>query len=226
MPSTPSRGLNADCTQDSRAPTSTSPEKGPHDGTRNRGRSAYSPLPVTQGGRRILYVGHHAGEALNPLTGEVEVNGTSVVDVTDPASPVYLHHIPATGGAQGAQMVQVCSGADLPGADAGETFLLRANGNESHEIWDVSDPSNPSLVTTVARMGRTPDGEQNTHKNWWECDTGIAYLVGTLDGWRAPRVVQAFDLATPDAPRRIRDFSLDGVQPDAAGPVPGRVRRP
>ena len=184
-------------------------------------RSAYSPLPVTQGGRRILYVGHHAGEALNPLTGEVEVNGTSIVDLTDPASPVYLHHIPATGGAQGAQMVQVCSGADLPGADAGETFLLRANGNESHEIWDVSDPSNPSLVTTVARMGRTPDGEQNTHKNWWECDTGIAYLVGTIDGWRAPRVVQAFDLATPAAPRRIRDFSLDGVQPDAAGPVPG-----
>ena len=184
-------------------------------------RSAYHPVPVTQGGRRILYVGHHAGEALNPLTGEIEVNGTSIVDVTDPARPVYLHHIPATGGAQGAQMVQVCSGAELPGADAGETYLLRANGNQSHEIWDVSDPSTPSLVTTVARMGRTPDGERHTHKNWWECDTGIAYLVGTVDGWRAPRVVQAFDLATPNAPRRIRDFGLDGVQPDAAGPVPG-----
>jgi hypothetical protein len=184
-------------------------------------RSAYHPLPVTQGGRRLLYVGHHAGEALNPLTGEIEVNGTSIVDVTDPASPAYLHHIPATGGARGAQMVQVCSGAELPGADAGETYLLRANGNESHEVWDVSDPARPSLVVTVARMGRTPDGEQNTHKNWWECETGMAYLVGTVDGWRAPRVIQAFDLSTPDAPRRIRDFSLDGVQPDAVGPVPG-----
>ena len=70
-----------------------------------QGRSAYHPLPVEQGGRRILYVGHHAGEAHNPLTGDVEVNGTSIVDVTDPARPVYLHHIPATGDAQGAQMV-------------------------------------------------------------------------------------------------------------------------
>lgn len=184
-------------------------------------RSAYHPLPVTQGERRILYVGHHAGEALNTLTGEVEVNGTSIVDVTDPAQPIYLQHIPATGEAQGAQMVQVCSGADLPGGDPGETYLLRSNGNQSHEVWDVSDPSAPALVTTVAQMGRTPDDQQHTHKNWWECETGVAYLVGTLDGWRAPRVVQAFDLATPSAPRRIRDFSLDGVQPDTTGPVPG-----
>ena len=63
-------------------------------------RSAYQPLPVRQGERRIAYVGHHAGEALNPLTGAVEPNGTSVVDVTDAAAPVYLAHIPATGGAQ------------------------------------------------------------------------------------------------------------------------------
>ncbi len=184
-------------------------------------RSAYQPLPVIQDGRRILYVGHHAGEAHNPLTGAIEVNGTSIVDVTDPRRPVYLHHIPASGGAQGAQMVQVCSGADLPGAVADETYLLRANGNQSHEVWEVSDPSNPTFVTTVARMGRTPDGEQHTHKTWWECDTGLAYLVGTVDGWRAPRVLQAFDLSNPAAPRRVRDFSLDGVQPDTAGPVPG-----
>ena len=125
-------------------------------------RSAYHPLPVEQGGRRILYVGHHAGEALNPLTGRVEVNGTSIVDVTDPRRPVYLHHIPATGDAQGAQMVQVCSGADLPGAEPGETYLLRANGNQSHEVWDVSDPADPAFVTTVATMGHTPDGQFRT----------------------------------------------------------------
>ena len=184
-------------------------------------RSAYQPLPVEQGDRRILYVGHHAGQALNPLTEGSEVNGTSIVDVTDPANPVYLHHIPATGSARGAQMVQVCAGADLPGADPDKTYLLRANGNVSHELWDVTDPSDPAFVTTVAQMGHTPDGQQNTHKNWWECETGIAHLVGTRDGWRAPRVLQVFDLSTPAKPRRIRDFSLDGVQPDSTGPVPG-----
>ena len=184
-------------------------------------RSAYQPLPVEQDGHRILYVGHHAGEALNQLTGEVEINGTSIVDVTDPANPVILSHIPATGGAQGAQMVQVCSGAALPGASSGETYLLRANGNQSHELWDVSNPAAPSLVTTVAQMGHTPDGQQNTHKNWWECETGIAYVVGTVDGWRAPRVIQVFDLSAPREPRHIRNFSLDGVQPDTSGDVPG-----
>lgn len=158
-----------------------------------------------------MYVGHHAGEALNPLTGKIEVNGTSILDVTDPARPVYLHHISATGSAEGAQMVQVCSGDDLPRANAEETYLLRANGNQSHEVWNVSDPSDPAFVTTVTRMGRTPEGQQHTHKTWWECDSGLAYLVGTVDGWRAPRIVQAFDLATPAEPHRVRDFSLDGA---------------
>ena len=184
-------------------------------------RSAYQPLPVRQGARRILYVGHHAGETLNPLTGAVEPHGTSVVDVTAPDSPVYLAHIPASGGASGAQMVQVCAGDRLPQASAGRFYLLRSNGNRSHELWDVTDPARPAFLQTVAEMGRTPRGEQHTHKNWWECDTGVAHLVGTVDGWRAPRILQIFDLADPAAPRRIRNFSLPGVQPDASGPVPG-----
>ena len=186
-----------------------------------QGRSAYQPLPVRQGERRIAYVGHHAGEALNPLTGAIEANGTSVVDVTDPAAPVYLAHIPATGGTSGAQMVQVCDGDRLPGAGAGRFYLLRSNGNVSHEVWNVTDPASPAFVSTAAEMGRTPSGEQHTHKNWWECDTGVAYLVGTVDGWRAPRILQVFDLADPTVPRRIRDFSLPGVQPDASGSIPG-----
>ena len=182
-----------------------------------QGRSAYQPLPVRQGARRILYVGHHAGEALNPLTGAVETHGTSVVDVTVPETPVYLAHIPASGGAGGSQMVQVCAGDRLPRGQSGRFYLLRPNGNRSQEIWDVTDPAGPAFVRTVAEMGRTPAGEQHTHKNWWECDTGIAHLVGTVDGWRAPRILQVFDLADPAAPRRVRDFSLPGVQPDASG---------
>ena len=108
-----------------------------------QGRSAYQPLPVRQGECRILYVGHHAGEAVNPLTGAIEPNGTSAVDVTDPAAPVYLAPIPATGGASGAQMVQVCDGNRLLGADPGRFYLLRSNGNRSHEVWGVTNPAAP-----------------------------------------------------------------------------------
>src|SRR5262249_44713410 len=56
-----------------------------------------------QGNRYIAYIGHHGGtpevpKPLNPLTGKPESNGTSIVDVTDPAHPQYLAHIPGTPG--------------------------------------------------------------------------------------------------------------------------------
>ena len=62
-------------------------------------RSAYQPTIHKQGDRTIAYVGHHGGtpdvpKPLNPLTGQAEFNGTSIVDVTDPANPKYLFHIP------------------------------------------------------------------------------------------------------------------------------------
>jgi hypothetical protein len=78
-------------------------------------RSAYQPTIVHQGDRYIAYIGHHGGNAeipkpINPQTGEAEFNGTSIVDVTDPAHPKYLKHIPGTAGSGeggGAQMTRV-----------------------------------------------------------------------------------------------------------------------
>src|SRR5262249_47268850 len=136
-------------------------------------RSAYQPVIQQQGGRWIVYIGHHGGSSPNPLTGKTEANGTSIVDVTDPAKPRYVYHIPGSaegeGEAGGAQMVRVCGG--LPGTDRSKFFLLRTLGNLGHEVWDVTDPSRPIHVSTVL------SGLTTTHKNWWECDTGNAYLV-------------------------------------------------
>ena len=74
-------------------------------------RSAYQPIVHAYGDRRILFVGQHAGEAMNPKTGVVEVNGMSILDVTDPSTPVLLRHVPPTGDeASGTQHVQVCDG--------------------------------------------------------------------------------------------------------------------
>src|SRR3954451_21718218 len=75
-------------------------------------RSAYQPTIHHQGDRYIAYIGHHGGteadpKPMNPLTGVQEFNGTSIVDVTDPAKPVYLFHIPGEEGqdeAGGGQM--------------------------------------------------------------------------------------------------------------------------
>jgi hypothetical protein len=97
-----------------------------------QGRSAYQPVPHQQGGRWIAYVGHHGGKARNPLTGNDEDNGTSIVDVTDAAKPRYLAHIPGMPGgpeAGGAQMARLCEGKQLPKGTPGKTYLLRTHGN-------------------------------------------------------------------------------------------------
>src|SRR5438132_8894416 len=175
-------------------------------------RSAYQPVVHHQGARWIAYVGHHGGKRMNPLTGQMELNGTSIVDVTDPKQPRYLHHIPGAEGeaeAGGAAMVRVCDGKTLPRAQKEKTYLLRTLGNLAHEVWDVTDPSKPARLVTVL------DGLKSTHKNWWECDTGIAYLVsdGAPSGWRTNRMTKVYDLGDPAQPRFIRDFGLPGQEP-------------
>ena len=108
-----------------------------------QGRSAYQPTIHKQGERWIAYVGHHGDNVLNPLTGNKEDNGTSIIDVTDPTQPRYLAHIPGQPGlaeAGGAQMVRVCDGAQLPKADKSKVYLLRTFGNREHQLWNVTDP--------------------------------------------------------------------------------------
>lgn len=63
-----------------------------------QGRTAYQPTIQKQGDRWIAYVGHHGDYKMNPLTGKMENNGTSIIDVTDPKKPKYLKHIPGEEG--------------------------------------------------------------------------------------------------------------------------------
>jgi hypothetical protein len=188
-------------------------------------RSAYQPVIERQGDRWIAYIGHHAGTQPNPLTGRQEPNGTSIVDVTDPARPRYLAHIPgeatnAAGEGGGALMVRVCSGAALPRADKSKFYLLRSFGNSAHEMWDVTQPEKPSRLNVIV------SGLRDTHKSWWECDTGIAYLVGGVVGWRTPRMAMIYDLSNPAKPVFIRNFGLPGQQPGARGPTPESLHGP
>ena len=97
--------------------------------------------------------------------------------------------------------------------------MLRTFGNEAHEIWNTADPANPVLVTRL-------DGLKDTHKSWWECDTGIAYLVSGAPDWRVRRMTQIYDLSDPAHPVKIRDFGLPGQEPGATGTVPTELHGP
>ena len=204
-------------------------------------RSTYQPTILKYpGDRYILFTGHHTLDvdpvtkaplpSRNPLTGKDEESGTSLVDVTDPANPKLLAHIPVPNGkGGGAQMVRAVLGSGLPVKDT-KVYMLRSYASAAHEIWDVTDPANPKDVLTV-RNGNPLIGAQTgapgalagTHKSWWEPDTGIAYVVGArgddqAKGWRSGNHIMIFDLGDPSKPKFIRDWALDGQQP--GGKIP------
>src|SRR5215470_6971160 len=167
-------------------------------------RSAYQPTIHHQGDRWIAYIGHHGGTdetpaPVNPQTGKAEPNGTSSVDVTDPAQPKYLRHIPGQEGkyeSGGAQMVRICDGKTLPKGDRNAVYMLRTFGGEAHEIWNIANPENPVLITR------------------------IAFLVSGAPDWRTRRMTQVYDLSDPAHPVKIRDFGLPGQEPGSTGAVP------
>ena len=199
-------------------------------------RSTYQPaVHHYANGKYILFAGHHALgtnpvthqqlPSFNPKTGKNEPNGTSIVDVTDPANPVYLFHIPVgtpvtppalptNGGAQYDQ--RICDGSTLPIHDS-KVYLLRSYSNSAHEIWDVTNPSSPVGVRTVAGGNPVIGSLAGTHKSWWECDTGIAYIVGrrsndTANGWKPGNHMFIMDLGN----RRAQCSSGTGHSTDSS----------
>ena len=209
-----------------------------------QGRATYQPNVITYpDGRTILFVGQHnnvpvsqggcpTNTAPNPLEAgsPCRGNGTMIIDVSDPANPVEKSLIPAPAGGQ-AQMVRMCLGSVLPGGLAGHVYLLRnvqGGALSGYEQYDVTDVSNPVLL-------RAQRGLRSTHKDWWECSSGIAYMPGSKDAtqtpagtplWRQSQAMLIYDWSNPhngQPPVYIRTFGLPGGEPSATGPVPNSL---
>ena len=137
-----------------------------------QGRPAYHPYFIVYPDKRVIaFVGTHGGSKPNPLNGgAVELNGTMIVDVTDPAHPVEKFHIPAPAAGAQTQSNRMCLGSDLPGGTADHVYMMRnvqGSSASGYEVWDVTDVKAPTLVGELRNL-------RNTHKHWWECKTGIA----------------------------------------------------
>ena len=210
-----------------------------------QGRSSYQPNVIQYpDGRTILFAGMHstipvpaggcpAGTLPNPLNGGAcEASGTMLIDVTDPANPVEKFHIPATPGGQ-STMVRMCLGSVLPGGQAGKVYMLRGvQGGPSagYEQWDVTNVSAPVRLKALT-------GLRSTHKDWWECNTGIAFMPGSKDPaafagtpvWRQSQAMLIFDWSNPhngQPPVYIRTFGLPGGEPTGTGAVPNSLHGP
>src|SRR6267142_1050374 len=186
-----------------------------------QGRASYQPnVIVYPDGRTIAFSGTHSGSKPNPLKGgAIEPNGTMIIDITNPERPVEKFHIPVPVAGGQAQMTRMCLGSDLPGGVHGHVYLMRniqgsAAQQSGYEAWDVTDETGPFLVGAMR-------GIRNTHKLWWECKSGIAYMPGSKDvpqasgqRWRTGQSMVVADWSNPAAPQYIRTYGVVGAQPD------------
>ena len=199
-----------------------------------QGRPSYQPNVIQYpDGRTMLFVGMHSGSPRpspacgnsnntlpNPLNGGAcENNGTMIIDVTDPRNPVEQLLIPAPAGGQ-SQMTRMCLGSDLTGDQQNKkVYLLRnvqGGASAGYQIYDVTDVKHPQLKSSVAL--------RSTHKLWWECNTGVAYLVGSKGApsplWRQAQSMVIVDWQNPEAaPVYLRTYGLPGGQPGTTGPT-------
>src|SRR5438477_6021859 len=208
-----------------------------------QGRPAYMPNVIQYpDGRTVLFVGMHnniptlspprvrscaAGTLENPLHGNAcETNGTMIIDVTDPRNPVEQFLIPAPAGGQ-AQSERMCLGSQLPGGTVGKVYLMRnvqGGAQSGYEVYDVTNTKAPVLTSSVINL-------RSTHKLWWECNTGIAFLPGSQNvaaatgkQWRQSQAMLIYDWHNVNAaPVYIRTFGLPGGQPGGTGTVPNSL---
>jgi hypothetical protein len=151
----------------------------------------------------LAYIGHHRGEELNPLTGKVEANGTTIVDVTSPQQPKIVKYIPGRKGAE-SRAVQVS--IKHPG---GKDYLLRNQESgefTGFEVWDITDKSHPKMISIIGPL-------KAAHKSWWDAKTGYAYLSGTQPGWSGQHLI-IYDLKDPAQPRFVTNWGLPGQRPE------------
>jgi hypothetical protein len=191
-----------------------------------QGRPAYHPYFIKYpDGRVIAFVGTHGGSKPNPLKGgALELNGTMIVDITNPARPVEKFHIPAPAAGAQTQSNRPCLGSDLPGGMPGRVYVMRnvqGSSASGYEVWDVTNVNAPALVGELR-------GLRNTHKHWWECKTGIAYLPGSKNEprWRQGQSMLIVDWSNPSSPIYLRTHGLPGGQPSGTGPVPPSLHGP
>ncbi len=185
-----------------------------------------------------VYVGHHESfrdgqPLLNPITGNMEFNGTSILEISDPANPRLVWHIPNETNRNSRSVWVVY---DYQHDGSGRDYLIRnsedlSSGNEGtdlkYQIFDITDrDSDPSSISLISEITGTPPNScgqgcggtfiQRAHKGWWSGETGYFYAASGEPGFRNV-VVQIFDLKNPREPEFIGRAWLPGLKEGEPG---------
>ena len=146
------------------------------------------------GGGQIRIDGNYAyiGHMANPF-------GTTIVDVSDPKNPKQLSHVPMPEGthshkvhARGDLMVR---NHELIGPGKPADFHTGVG------IYDVSDKSNPRLITTWNTTGK------GVHR--FDFDGRYMYFSSTYEGFRGTIMV-VLDLKEPSKPEEVCKWWIPG----------------
>ena len=220
-----------------------------HDGAENIRRVGYNDLQGREAlevftladaaNGRWAYVGqipNPMGESkiMNPITGKEEWNGTSILNVEDPANPKVVWHIPNDVSAN-SRHVNVVYDYKFDGM--GHDYLVRnseAGGAEEaggsdlkFQIWDITTrATDPSKISLVSEITGTPENSCGpgcggkfifrAHKGSWSAESGRYYTSAGEPGFRSP-IIQVWDVKNPKEPKFISRFWLKGQKEGEEG---------
>ena len=185
-----------------------------------------------------VYIGHHDAfhddkPIHNPITGKMEFNGTSILEISDPAKPRYVWHIPneTNRNSRGTSVVY-----DYKFDSSGRDYLIRnsealtqgeTGSDLKYQIFDItSRDSDPSKITLVSEITGTPPNScgpgcggkfiMRAHKGWWSQETGYFYAASGEPGFRNI-IVQIFDLKNPKEPKLVGRAWIPGLRDGEPG---------
>ncbi len=144
----------------------------------------------------------------DPETGKdyallARTNGTSFVDISDPANPVYLGNLPSTAGQS--------SWRDLKTYNNHVFIVADAISNHGLQVFDLTrlrDVESPQTFTADTIFG----GFGPAHNVAINEDTGFAYVVGDPASCQGGLLM--IDISLPTTPRTVGCFADDGYTHD------------
>jgi hypothetical protein len=176
-----------------------------------------------------LYVGHQPNNRpdseepqMNPITGQMEINGTSLIDITDPAEPTTVWHIPGNPGANHRSVSVVY---DYTHDSSNRDYLVRSSdtGDDFRfQIFDItSRDTDPSQISLVSEITGTPPNSCGpgcggpfiirAHKGFWSEESGYYYTSSGEPGFRNT-LLHIWDLRDPTTPKFVGRVWLPGMK--------------